>query len=75
MYAATAPHSALITGLVSKRRPGILKTVTNMAQLYKERRALASLDAAALADIGVSRQEAASEAQRPVWDAPNYWHK
>ncbi|MDG2341146.1 MAG: DUF1127 domain-containing protein [Paracoccaceae bacterium] len=75
MYAATAPHSALFTGLVSTRRPGILKAVTNMVQLRKERRALALLDPAALADIGISRQEAVSEAARPVWDAPNYWHK
>nr|WP_245544296.1 DUF1127 domain-containing protein [Oceanicola granulosus] len=41
--------------------------------LYRQRRALARLDARALADIGVSDLEARSEAQRPLWDVPTHW--
>ena len=42
-------------------------------QLSAQRRRLASLDDAALADIGVSREEAGREARRPVWDVPANW--
>ena len=36
--------------------------------LYRERRALARLDDTALADIGLTREEADAEASRPIWD-------
>ncbi len=74
MFTATAPNTAIFAGAVSARRPGLLKSMTNMVQLFKERRALAALDADALADIGISRQQALTEASRPTWDAPDYWH-
>ncbi len=41
--------------------------------LYKQRKALISLDDAMLRDIGVTREQANSEANRPVWDAPKHW--
>ena len=41
--------------------------------LYRSRRALRNLDAHMLADIGLSREQALSEASRPVWDAPSRW--
>ena len=41
--------------------------------LYKQRKALALLDDAMLRDIGVNREQANSEANRPVWDAPKHW--
>ena len=65
---------AFISGAVSARPFGLLKSMINMVQLYKERRELAALDANALADIGVTRQEALAEASRPTWDVPEYWH-
>lgn len=66
---------AFTSGAVSARRFGLLKTVANMVQLHNERRALAALDADALADIGVSRKDALTEASRTAWDAPDHWHK
>ena len=75
MFTAAAPHTAIFAGKISARRPGLLKTVTNMVQLYKERRALAALGTDALADIGISRQDALSESTRAAWDAPDHWHK
>jgi len=41
--------------------------------LARQRRALARLDAEQLNDLGLSRQDAMDEAQRPVWDVPNHW--
>ncbi len=43
--------------------------------LYKQRNALAKLDDALLRDIGVTREQANSEALRPVWDGPNHWRR
>ena len=41
--------------------------------LARQRRALAALDDRALADIGLTRDAAESEARRPFWDAPESW--
>ncbi|MBC7478171.1 MAG: DUF1127 domain-containing protein [Pseudorhodobacter sp.] len=41
--------------------------------LYRSRRALAQLDSHILNDIGISREQALSEAKRAVWDAPSRW--
>ena len=40
---------------------------------WRQRRALARLDDAALQDIGISRAEALTEASRPAWDVPGHW--
>jgi uncharacterized protein YjiS (DUF1127 family) len=44
-------------------------------ELARQRRHLALLDADQLRDIGVSREEALIEAQRPVSDGPNFRQK
>ncbi|MFW2542175.1 DUF1127 domain-containing protein [Primorskyibacter sp. 2E107] len=41
--------------------------------LARQRRLLRALDDAALADLGLSRQDAEAEANRPFWDAPDNW--
>lgn len=41
--------------------------------LARQRRALARLDADALRDIGLSVEQAQTEARRPLWDAPAHW--
>jgi uncharacterized protein YjiS (DUF1127 family) len=43
--------------------------------LYRSRRSLVDLDDHMLEDIGISRDEALSEARRPVWDAPARWRR
>ena len=48
-------------------------SLSAMASLARQRRALARLDADRLADIGLSRLEADAEAARPAWDAPRVW--
>ena len=40
---------------------------------WRQRQHLLSLDAAALDDIGIGRDEAIAEAARPIWDVPQAW--
>lgn len=51
-----------------------LRLLAMVASTYRQRRALARLDDNALFDLGISRQDAAAEAKRPLWDVPNAWH-
>ncbi len=55
---ATAPHALRLSAVIA---------------LYRSRRALASLDAAALSDIGLSAAEAHRESRRAFWDIPRAW--
>ena len=43
--------------------------------VWRTRRALASLDARALEDIGGTSEKAAAEAAKPIWDVPATWRK
>lgn len=47
-----------------------LRRIALWRALSRERRALATLDARLLRDIGIDAAEAAREAARPFWDAP-----
>lgn len=50
-------------------------SLLDLFQLWRERRALARLDAHALRDLGLEEGAAAAEAHRPVWDVPAHWHR
>lgn len=67
--------SALSSGFVPARVLGAfsLSTLLHLGALARQRRALARLDDAALADLGLTRDAAAREAARPVWDVPSHW--
>jgi uncharacterized protein YjiS (DUF1127 family) len=41
----------------------------------RQRQHLSRLDDAALADIGLTRSDALSEAARPLWDVPSAWRR
>ncbi len=41
--------------------------------LYRQRKALAALEADQLRDLGLTREMAQKEANRPFWDAPDHW--
>jgi len=45
-------------------------TFIRLMALYRQRRTLASLSAAQLEDIGLTRAQALEESQRPLWDMP-----
>ena len=54
-------------------RVSILSALSHAHDTWRQRRALARLDDAALKDIGLSRADVASELRRPLWDAPEFW--
>lgn len=62
-----------LSPLFALPRFDILATVSNWASIARQRHALAQLDSDALADLGLTREMAEKEAQRPFWDAPNNW--
>ena len=47
--------------------------IFQLLALFRSRRALASLDARLLSDIGLTAEAAAHEAARPFWDVPPHW--
>lgn len=51
---------------VSARRVSLI----DLLALYRQRRALAALDCAALDDLGLSRDQALAESRRSFWDFP-----
>lgn len=53
--------------------PAMLRRLSAMRAAYRQRVALAALDAKALHDIGITRDMAEAEASRPVWDVPPSW--
>ncbi|MBV2358308.1 DUF1127 domain-containing protein [Thalassococcus sp. CAU 1522] len=55
-------------------RPASLATrIRNWRSVSRQRHALSRLDTAALRDIGLSREQAENEANRPFWDASANW--
>ena len=68
-------NNALISrpGVAAYRFGHGFARLLRMAEIYRQRRALAALDQHALDDIGVTRTQAQAEARRPVWDAPDTW--
>lgn len=55
------------------RRPGLLRRLSLMFPLARQRHALRDLDDRLLEDIGLTADEARAEAARPVWDVPKTW--
>lgn len=47
--------------------------VADFFAIARQRRALAKLDSDALADIGLTKDQAQAEAGRPAWDVPAHW--
>ncbi len=47
----------------------------NIEALWRQRRSLAELDDHLLRDIGLTRDEARRESERPAWDAPAHWRR
>jgi len=56
-----------------KAHPRLLALVWQALALARQRRALRDLAPERLRDIGLTAQEAADEAAKPVWDVPRHW--
>ena len=65
--ALSAPVPARVRGAFD------LSFLLRLGALARQRRALERLDADALDDLGLTREEVAQEASRPVWDIPAHW--
>lgn len=57
----------------SNQRQGIIAKSIKMLAVARQRRALRNLDDHQLADIGLSRKQAQTEADRRPWDVPAHW--
>lgn len=57
------------------RRTGLLRRLSDLVAINRSRARLAVLDDHMLRDIGLSRDEALCEADRPFWDAPSHWKR
>lgn len=60
--------------ITAPSRPTLFSAFTARLAVWRQRRALAALDSHALEDIGLTRAQANTEAQRSFWDAPETWY-
>jgi uncharacterized protein YjiS (DUF1127 family) len=71
------PRSTLgsdrFSGLACPPFAAVMRRLSIMRALHRQRSRLAAMDQAALDDIGITRAMAEAEAQRPVWDLPAHW--
>ena len=54
-------------------RPEPLRFLLRAMLMKGSRRRLLDLDEHLLRDVGITRQQARLEAERPCWDAPAHW--
>jgi|TARA_B110000902_G_C13794246_1_gene393330 uncharacterized protein YjiS (DUF1127 family) len=54
-------------------RVSLLARLVQLHGLALQRRALRKLSAEQLADVGITKKDAAIEGQRAFWDAPETW--
>lgn len=66
-----SPAAPLAT--LATHRPVAFAGVASLFAIWRQRRALARLDATARRDIGLTEGEAYMEATRPLWDVPTHW--
>ncbi|MEI4486902.1 DUF1127 domain-containing protein [Frigidibacter sp. MR17.14] len=69
-HGASRPH-----GLRLPRLSALLMRLSGLRALRRQRRALALLDPHLLRDVGLGPEQAAREAERPLWDAPAHWRR
>lgn len=60
-------------GTLRAQAASLITSLQAALRVRAERKALLQLDGFRLADIGLSAEEAAREAARPLWDAPKAW--
>ena len=68
-------QSSFFAPAPTRRHSGVVRTLrlASLFDLWRSRRALARLDEDALKDVGLTKNDAKSESQRPVWDVPENW--
>lgn len=73
--------ASLHTATIATRRvnsvgsiPRLIDALRAVTFARRQRNFLARLDDRTLADIGLTRDQAVTEATRPMWDLPANWH-
>ena len=76
MFASVATSSMTIRHVETQGTlDRLAKTIRLGLAARRQRTALARLDDALLADIGLSARAAMAEAHRPFWDVPASWRR
>ena len=57
------------SAMIRRQRRSFLALLLDIDTTYRQRRALAEMDAVRLDDIGLTKSEAVLEAQKPFWMA------
>ena len=57
------------SAMIRRQRRSFLALLLNIDATYRQRRALAEMDAVRLKDIGLTKTQAVLEAQKPFWMA------
>ena len=58
-----------------QRGVSLAQRLRTMSSLARQRRALGALDDRLLDDVGLTAEEARTEAARAPWDAPAHWQR
>ncbi|WP_247227643.1 DUF1127 domain-containing protein [Yoonia sp. F2084L] len=66
-------HTAIQHTNCEPKPLGLWAKLGQMLAAGKQRRQLRAADDHLLADIGITRHEAESEARQPMWNVPNHW--
>jgi uncharacterized protein YjiS (DUF1127 family) len=61
--------------LPATRRRSFLALLLDWMAVQRQRHRLAELPDHLLDDLGLTRDEARNEAAKPVWEAPDHWHR
>jgi uncharacterized protein YjiS (DUF1127 family) len=79
MFASLHTSALALRGVRPGRGLSLFASLTGrlsaMQAVARQRRVLAGLDAARLHDLGLSADQAAAEAARPLWDLPVQCHR
>ena len=74
--------ASVATSTMTIRRVEMQSTLDRLAETlrlgfaaHRQRQALRGMDAARLADIGLTSRQADIEANRPFWDVPRSWRR
>ena len=65
----------LMTRTRRTARLNLFGHLLRMLEIRRQRRQLSGLNDHRLKDIGLTKDEARTEAERPVWDVPETWRR
>ncbi|GGF59395.1 hypothetical protein GCM10011402_09280 [Paracoccus acridae] len=75
MFTKTAASLPFVAGHGHSPRPSWGKRITTMLSLRRSRLDLAYLSDEQLRDVGLTRDDVATEIARPIWDVPANWRR